>query len=1029
CLLLKEELANPIIIDGIHATVVLPGIGPVPIYHAAGCQYDGILKGIPETKLDPGRPDYPYVYCKDFVKFCCEDIGENQVALVVTNEMGYASHSWTTVVVEDKSQTVYYCHSNVILPCDKVYDPYDYAPTLESTVCNVSNLEYTIAGDNDACGDGLEIITWTLDGKVICTTEIELEGESNFNPYEIKWPKHYTGDEVEGVIRECELWLEYDSTTGKDVPVLDKDGNEQYRIVEYFDAIPMGTSFDCEQGDNTSQPSWCQATCALVGSSFETLEVEATDACKKIIRRWTIIDWCKWDPNTANPDDDIDAAYDQFMAVDDEWLDEYDPAHAGQWYTDYRVGFELDGDGNAILNRPDDKGFVTGWSCSWCDKQNDQADHIYFRYRQVDVDGYYTFDQVIKVIDETDPVIDAPETLKVSIIQGAQSKTDDYVDCNADEDITAAVTDMCGDMDLSADGAAWWIEVWASNADGDKVGNEPLKTKTAFGTSATMNTQVGTHGDYHLIYWTVRDGCGNIGGAYTLVNFEDDKQPTPICLQDLSTAVMPTSGTVKILAADYDNGSFDNCSEVDVEFRDEDGNGVASLTFDCDDITNGVSRTFEIMLWVIDAAGNEDYCFVTLRVDDNDDQCSDVLVGASARISGEIFTNGGTMIEKAQVTLNRSYTDMTSTDGQYAFNNNALNQDYELAPAKNDDFLYGVTSLDLVMIEKYLIGVGDLDQNAYNVIAADVNGNGSISASDVIELRNLILNNYDELPNNTSWRFVDATQSFADFNNPFPFKEYIDIDNLNGNSSDNNFVGVKIGDVSDSAIANSSQAGARSKVAVNLEVEDAVVEPGEIISVDFKTSDLDGITAFQGTFSLNGLEFLGVNSGVVEMTEGNFNLLDANTLTIAWYGENSVWTSEELFSIDFRANTGLVLSEALKFNSNVTSALAYDASYNEFDLGLTLNTGEVLAGFELYQNEPNPFVQSTLITFKIPEAAHVQLTMFDVTGKVVSIIDGDFNKGLNNFSVTKSDLNASGILYYQVQSGDFSATRKMIFLE
>ena len=44
----------------------------------------------------------------------------------------------------------------------------------------------------------------------------------------------------------------------------------------------------------------------------------------KIVRYWTVIDWCNWDPNTANPDDDNDTEFDTFEAIDDEWLGEGD---------------------------------------------------------------------------------------------------------------------------------------------------------------------------------------------------------------------------------------------------------------------------------------------------------------------------------------------------------------------------------------------------------------------------------------------------------------------------------------------------------------------------------------------------------------------------------------------------------------------------------------------------------------------------------------------------------------------------------
>ena len=67
CLLLKEEIEDPVVIGGKHVSVD----GRL-IYHAKGCAHDGILPGTPATKTRPATPDIYYVYCKDFVKFCCE---------------------------------------------------------------------------------------------------------------------------------------------------------------------------------------------------------------------------------------------------------------------------------------------------------------------------------------------------------------------------------------------------------------------------------------------------------------------------------------------------------------------------------------------------------------------------------------------------------------------------------------------------------------------------------------------------------------------------------------------------------------------------------------------------------------------------------------------------------------------------------------------------------------------------------------------------------------------------------------------
>ena len=233
CLLLKEERENPVILNGSHFEV-----DGKPIYHSYSCQPDGILPAIPETKTNPGRPEIPYVFCKEYVKFCCESIGLNSVAMIVTNGSDRAAVTWTDVLVEDKSSPIVICPQPFTVGCDEEFEIPE--PVIFNGVCSIDELEMTMTEDFDACGNGTKTVIWTRNGEVICTNLITIDAKSRFNPYEIKWPKHYNSDEVDGIRRECELLVDDDGE-----PILDDDGAEQFIIVEYDDLIPMGEPFEC----------------------------------------------------------------------------------------------------------------------------------------------------------------------------------------------------------------------------------------------------------------------------------------------------------------------------------------------------------------------------------------------------------------------------------------------------------------------------------------------------------------------------------------------------------------------------------------------------------------------------------------------------------------------------------------------------------------------------------------------------------------------------------------------------------------
>ena len=85
--------------------------------------------------------------------------------------------------------------------------------------------------------------------------------------------------------------------------------------------------------------------------------------------------------------------------------------------------------------------------------------------------------------------------------------------------------------------------------------------------------------------------------------------------------------------------------------------------------------------------------------------------------------------------------------------------------------------------------------------------------------------------------------------------------------------------------------------------------------------------------------------------------------------------------------------------------------------------------FTLEQNRPNPFQDETVIGFILPASMQATISVYDVTGRVLREVKGDFNKGKNMISFRKDDLGVSGILYYRLQAGEFSATRRMIMLK
>ena len=320
------------------------------------------------------------------------------------------------------------------------------------------------------------------------------------------------------------------------------------------------------------------------------------------------------------------------------------------------------------------------------------------------------------------------------------------------------------------------------------------------------------------------------------------------------------------------------------------------------------------------------------------------------------------------------------------------------------------------------------------MVAGDINSDEKLKASDLVELRKLILGVTIELPNNDSWRFIDQDQTFTDILDPWPLIESIELETTEDEMMNNDFISVKIGDVSGNASMNlkgkatSEVRGAPFEMYYN----DRIVNEGEIVEVTIHGNEKAELYGYQFTIESDGMSFIDVDADAVPMAESNVGVL-SNSVTTVSYGDVTpinVLEDIELFTMTFKAERSGYISEMINMTSLVTPSEAYISnSLNVKGIILTAKR-ETESVFEnaLYQNEPNPFKDKTMVGYDLAEAGEVTFTVTDVAGKVLKVVSTEGVKGYNSIPLDAEEFGITGVLYYTLESNNFTDTKKMIIV-
>jgi len=635
---------------------------------------------------------------------------------------------------------------------------------------------------------------------------------------------------------------------------------------------------------------------------------------------------------------------------------------------------------------------------------------------QTNSDGTYktwTHEQEIKIMDNEAPVITSPDTTRITLTYDVECASG-YIE------LTASATDCTPSNELG-----WTYRIY----------KDGLLYRSGLGNNASGNYPIG----FYQVEFTVIDRCGNLnitGYDFEIINA---KPPGAVCIQGLSTDLVPMdlsgdgvadTAMVEIHVSQFNNKSSHVCYPNDIV--------LLSFSPDVNDTTKifgcGQIGVQPISMYVTGRNGNQNFCTTTILVTNNNPlyTCAPGLI-EKVLVSGKISNEQGEEIESVMVSLKGTEKDdqETGEDGKYQFSGVDKGGNYQVIPTKDGDYKNGVSTLDLVLIQRHVLGIEYLD-SPYKLIAADVNNNGGINTSDLIHLRKLILGIDMSFTSNTSWRFVEGNHLFIDPTNPWatPLTEKCE---MNGVDKDMvaDFVGIKIGDVNLSAeYHNFGNKNTESRSISTFEVADRMVTKGEIVKLEVKSRNLGTVYGWQQIINNRGLELVKVESGKIDIQESDFVSIEANKtgFSVAIAQGEVINVGDHLFTLVFRAEEDGRLSEMIDVDKSLSSEIYIDGLKNENTLRWSWNTAQETS-FELISQHPNPWVDQMEIRFSIPQEGMVKLKIKDATGRSIITEAHHFVNGTHSIVLNRDQILTSGVYFYELRYQNEVKTGKCVVID
>lgn len=156
--------------------------------------------------------------------------------------------------------------------------------------------------------------------------------------------------------------------------------------------------------------------------------------------------------------------------------------------------------------------------------------------------------------------------------------------------------------------------------------------------------------------------------------------------------------------------------------------------------------------------------------------------------------------------------------------------------------------------------------------------------------------------------------------------------------------------------------------------------------------------------------------------------LDGNLIDSVSFESNNEWPSLPNGNGPTLSLTNPQCDNTKAVNWKASAFYGTPGRLNDIYTKTEMEEFSIINDFCLYDNYPNPYNNSTMISYKLPINGNVTLKIYDILGNEIEIlVNEEQSKGKYSFQFNAINL-PSGIYFYQLSTGNYVATKKMILL-